>query len=1115
MSSDVKNGIKVVFQWLVKFLRNRGITKPDGRSLYKYQITYEEYQSLKIILISYLSQKHPIQNRDFSACFVLFCAEWYRREYKPEYGWSWDAIWRELGAHVEANIRADMIVSGLKGYWQREISTYESDRRNLLGSVFIEGGLPFQCLQGKDSKFQDFFVKVLKLHKRYRNIGYSIKKLVTDVAQQIGLPQAFQVEASQSFLAHMTDELVSLIDLYELSDKKNPADELDKLKPNWREGFPIPLDTQIGRDFINSLLISASTEVKISTLSPGVLKCRHFYYKNTPEYLHTSLSLPKDIYFEKHKHTVSSRLELAVFEGDTLLLSLGPCYTHFSEQGLRIRNNVYDAIVKRQTPQRDLRLCLLFHGAEIASQTIPNSFIDVGSVPLGFVPNEDGDYALVGQATFTIKAETLRLWVPLKAEIIVEKGMYMPSNLIIHQCSVLDIQEETLLRIRNEEDFKISLNSHAHIVNNIVLTGKELAWPTKPSTVYLGFPRPSIQESLREEDTGSLDLKLIISGQKYESASHFQNYGVHHVVVRSENGVALFRRKVGILPADFHLELESGNTPNEGIVWIQTEQEGHYEIIESSIENYFVYDENYPNYIGVHMAVRAPEQPPSSFQLSIQYGVADPVILTLPFPASGFLAFNAEGSKLPRELSINELLGARLYLFGRLGSSSTRYELDLSLKGGERLNIHEHWSVLVEQQPVEISLFMLKDQIEHFLSLQRGIDRYVELTVNNQLVCRISRYAVDLTLDKNRWLVSFVDKDYVRTNYPKPSLISLTSPEKRPIVLTPYTSQGVEIGEYALPLDLDLDLDKIWLIVPTEDSQVSFRPELLCLENKESNGTEADLDTVKNNIRWAARYFDPAVRPTTFDSVITKMSQQAGHKGWHYIKTIYENYGYLPLATFEAWLALMQNQRAIAMALFKFEMNEILIRRLASRFPFAWELFPIRQFLYAEQDFFDYLQIEGLPVEMLPKLKEKLYNRLSDAVPIYSGDVLTWLKFQRIDKKTRAARQFIDQIMPSWYQSLLTQRSDEESWPSFAGFELKKWVKTQENIYFIDTEIDYRNLVVYLPIFAAAVAAEKVDPNLIFNSDSELIFYLRQVRDFDTDWFNAVYQYALLSYLEV
>ena len=211
----------------------------------------------------------------------------------------------------------------------------------------------------------------------------------------------------------------------------------------------------------------------------------------------------------------------------------------------------------------------------------------------------------------------------------------------------------------------------------------------------------------------------------------------------------------------------------------------------------------------------------------------------------------------------------------------------------------------------------------------------------------------------------------------------------------------------------------------------------------------------------------------------------------------------------------MINHRAIAMALFKFEMNEILIRRLASRFPFAWELFPIRQFLYAEQDFFDYLQIEGLPVEMLPKLKEKLYNRLSDAVPIYSGDVLTWLKFQRIDKKTRAARQFIDQIMPSWYQSLLTQRSDEESWPSFAGFELKKWVKTQENIYFIDTEIDYRNLVVYLPIFAAAVAAEKVDPNLIFNSDSELIFYLRQVRDFDTDWFNAVYQYALLSYLEV
>ena len=915
MSLDVKNEINAVFQWLVKFFRFRGIIKPDGRPLYEYQITHEEYQSLKTTLVTYLSQKKTIQNRDFSACFVLFCAEWYRREYKPEYGWSWEPIWNELGAQIEPNIRSDMVTSGLEGYWQRQISTYESDRRNLLGSVFIEGGLPFQCLQGKESKFQDFFIQVLKLYKRYRNIGYSIEKLVADVVQQIGLPHAFQVEASQSFLAHMTDELVLLVDFYDLSDKKNPADELDKLKPDWREGFPIPLDTQVGRDFINSLLISASTEAKTSNLSNGVLQCRHFYHGTTPDYLQTYLSLPKDIYFEKYKQTVSSRLEIAVFEGDVLLLNLGPCYTHFSERGLKVRNHINDAIIKRQTPQRDLRLCLLFHGTEIAAQTIPNSFIDVGSVPLGFVPNEEGDYVLVGQASFTIKADILRLWIPLKAEVIIEKGEYtpIPSNSIIHHCSVLDIQDTAVLRVRAEEVFKIGLTSQTHKANNIVLTGTELAWPTKPSAVYLGFPRYSIQDGLGAENIDS--LKLFVSGLEYESESYFQDYGVHHVAVRSINGEAFLRRKVGILPADFYLELESGNTPNEGIVWIQTEQQGNYEVIAPSIESYLVYDVNDPSYIGVHVAVSASEQPPSNLQLSVQYGSAEPIILTLPFPASGFLAFNDEGNKLPREISINELLGARLYLFGRLGISSTRYELGLSLKGGERLNIHEHWSVLVEQQPVEISLFMLKDQIEHFLSLQRGIDRYAELSVNNQLVCRIGRYAVDITLDKERWTVSCVDRNYVRADYPKPCLISLTFPEEKPILLTPYTSQGVEFGEYALPLGLDLE--KVWLIVPTEDSPVSFRPELLSLEGKESNSNEIDLDTLKNNIRWAARYFDPTVRPTTLDRVITQMSQQAEHKGWHYIRAIYENYGYLPLATFEAWLALMKNQRAIAMALFK------------------------------------------------------------------------------------------------------------------------------------------------------------------------------------------------------
>lgn len=1099
--------------WLEKFLYSRGLSKPDGRPLYEYQTTHEEYLSLEKNL-NYFSSEGDINNNiEFSACFVLFCAEWYRREYRTEDGWSWDPIWKKLGRKIDPNDRASTVIDGLEYYWKRKVSVYDSDRRNLLGSVFIEGGLPFQCLQDKESKFQDFFIRVLKLYKNYRNIGYSIKKLVSDIAQQVILPQAFQVESSQDFLANMADELVLLVDFYNLSEKENPAEELDRLKPSWRDGFPIPLDIKVGRDFINSLLISASKETKKNNLADQVLKCENFYCELKFNEIYSLVYFPKILYFEKCKQVASSRLEIAIFEESSLLINLGPCYIDFSDRGLRVKNNISNIRVKRNNLQSELRICLLFHGAEIATQIIPNSFIDLGSVPLGFVPNEVGNYVLVGQASFSIKASKFHLWVPNNAEVTFEEGNYIPVESDVTHSNIYEIYGTAQLKIKTEEVFRVRLNYDSNRSLSVFLRGNELSWPSKPSTVYLGLPNPTVQDTLGTETISNLNFKLIVSGIEYDSISDFENYGVHYIAVRSINNEALFRRKVGILPEDFHLELESGDTPYEGIVWIQTEQEGYYEVIEKNLENYFIYDENDPSYIGIYISANVTEHIPYTFNLRVQYGTSESIILSLPFPSSGFLAFDNEGNKLPRDLSINELLGSRLYLFGRLGFKSTKYELGLILKGEKRLSIHEYWHVLVDSEPIEISLFMLKDQIEQLLSLQRGIDRYVELTVNDQLVCRISRYAVDLMINASRSVVSCTDRHYTRTQYPKPCLISLTNPEEKPIELVPYTSQGIDFGEYALPSNLDLD--RVWLIVPAKDSPVSFRPELLNIGNKNNNIDDSFMDLERfNNIRWAVRYFNPELKPTTLDRVIAQMSQQPGHKGWLYIRALYENYGYLPLATFEAWLALMQNKRAIAMAIFKFEMSEVLIRRLAERFPFAWETYPIRQFLYAEQDFFNYLKTKGLPVDMIPKIRENFYDRLAVSVPVYSGVISTWLKYQRVDEKTRTARSFIAQIMPAWYQSLLKKRSDDDFWPSFGGNELKKWVKSQENIYFIDTEIDSRNTVVYLPIFAAAVAAEQVDPNIIFPSELELIFYLRRVRDFDTEWFNGMYQYALLSYLD-
>lgn len=45
----------------------------------------------------------------------------------------------------------------MEDYWLRPIRFYESERRNFLGTLFSEGGLPFRLLKESDSRFLAVF----------------------------------------------------------------------------------------------------------------------------------------------------------------------------------------------------------------------------------------------------------------------------------------------------------------------------------------------------------------------------------------------------------------------------------------------------------------------------------------------------------------------------------------------------------------------------------------------------------------------------------------------------------------------------------------------------------------------------------------------------------------------------------------------------------------------------------------------------------------------------------------------------------------------------------------------------------------------------------------------
>ena len=101
-------------------------------------------------------------------------------------------------------------------------------------------------------------------------------------------------------------------------------------------------------------------------------------------------------------------------------------------------------------------------------------------------------------------------------------------------------------------------------------------------------------------------------------------------------------------------------------------------------------------------------------------------------------------------------------------------------------------------------------------------------------------------------------------------------------------------------------------------------------------------------------------------------------------------------------------------------------------------------------------------------------------------------------------------IIQEWYQDLLREHS-ESHWPEYGGAQLCHWIMSQkDSVIDISPDTEYRYSVVWLPVFAAAVASGKTTFESVFGHEPGTLFFLRQVRDFDSRWFNSIFQYSLL-----
>lgn len=822
--------------------------------------------------------------------------------------------------------------------------------------------------------------------------------------------------------------------------------------------------------------------------------CNFYWSEQHPNEIHAHISLPNELTFAISSEPSTTRFELAVYEGSKEVASLGAAYARLDKAQAIVRPRKSEVRFVRQQNIASLALIARAGGIIVGSIKLDRGEIAVGEVPLTFVRDEDR-WLLQGQASCSVRSSDVLIILPTEGRLV-SKHEDCSSDTRALEYPVLSIKGQQDVIFEGNETYRIRTGREQVKYTDLALQGNPLTWLCSPYETFVGIPRVINKFAPAQR----VEYERFLSGKNVDKCDLHETMGAHFISIRNEDNETLLRRKIGILPSDFQLEIKSGEQANEGIIIISTQLPCLYRLKDKTLEN----GRNKSAY-KTEIMIKAEDVPPASVVLQVTPNLAgNPIDIILPFPTKGCLVLDANGQHLRNNITINDLLGARAFLFGKNGEPA-RFRLELRLMSIARLQARYEWRYNAGERPVELNLYSLREHIENLFSLENGIDQVVEMRIDGPgsvLTWKIRRYNYSLNYNYERQVLFSSSMNAHSGKIPSPVIMLLSEPERKPVSITSRMSEGVPTGEFEL--SSVIQKNGPWLVVPGKGEEAAFRPYLIRGEPPLQTEFHADQSMQK-----ATQLFDPQSGVNTITLVLDKMASTPSHSGWQFLRSLYEQYGYLPLATFEVWRALVQHPQALAMSLFKFGMSAEYLSRIENEFPVFWEFLSIFEIKGAAERFRVFLTHKGAPAEMQKRLLDKMYQQLGTIFPTYAGDVQKWLS-SGAQPHLSLSHPTMRGIIKDWYQVLLRDHS-ESHWPEYGGAQLCHWIMSQQDsVIDIYPDAEYRYAVVWLPVFAAAVACGKTTFASVFGHEPGTLFFLRQVRDFDSRWFNAIFQYSLL-----
>jgi hypothetical protein len=1092
--------------------------EPDGRPLYAYECRDEEYERLKEMVCEQMPAALSGRRQfHFAATFCFYAAETFRRRHEGG-PWAWETVFAEIGHSTPPYPRIYEWVSQGLAWWRRPLLKSHSGNREFLVTLGCEGGLPLRLLHKENAHLSRYFRELLSAYHRERHAPGCD---ATDMARWVAvryLPASLRHDIVFKLSGDLMQSVVKLQEL--VADTTDPIMFLDRTRPQWRDDLPLPVEDAT----VEALLRNLVSQAKNLAQTERQHWRWHCYLTQRGESwnIEQQLELPNTVTGTSlqawsHWNDPPARLRILLQTGEgidgiallTRLQGTGREATYRCEGlrrgGVRLLGNAAAA---------GARLLLSNGNEEVALPTLGGQ--ELGPLPWVFV-KRDAQWEWCGEGSVRSRDASVRVLALDEGSCItvdgacesvgsapdLQRSLYQVTGAVEWQhpelgtCQIRSASQDT-----SEESFLVD--------GKVLSSGLNLRPP------FIGLPSlyaiggDGIQHRINGAMLEWRPLNAPEGAWRTDAATCAGRVWIRY---RDASGALRFRRQVEVLPATARIEIAR--------IGASAEEAGIIRLTGLPAVRVSV-----PEVAGCHFQVRPVDGgvevdcfaqgglPVTQFSADLRWPDGRSLTLILPFPRQA-AAFVRAGQVLsPRErVALGRLATLQAVVRAPTGGGRFRLEARVNTRtsGSGRYELREALHA-ASKEPLQFALHRLQERLASMLAMTGDLDALVTLEIvdrEGQALACVEVAEFDVALEP--------DRGHNQVVLPQTSLGRLGDGWEERITVKMLPLWNPSTGPIDLIRDETANAWRVpdglapgpWWVLGWDGDWARFRPLLWMVQGEQAIAEVSDLmQAIHEPVR--------ETRQTRLQVLVSSLATNVEHPDWPRLFDYLQLTRTYPASAFDLFQHLVHAPEAMILALLKSTDEEFdLVWSLAEQLPFSWHLVPITGWLSAAERHFGALR-EGLADydldgAILWGMFRELRQRVTSRQPFFKS-VCDWIgerlfpdrQLENSELAIACHHGSMLTVLIREQEQALQARHDAAEWYP-VGPQVMEWVR-QPNFparFRYDRIAQPFRPVRCAPFVAAQISLHSQD------SSEDLLLELRQLRDFDQEWFDHAFALAL------